>query len=89
MFPTIQSGFNSVFIGSDKKCSAQFLEATNMEGLEKRKRLADLVAFGCGFIVPNGVHVAVERRDGAFASVKIIDGEKAGKDGWVPVAWVK
>ena len=88
-FPTIQSGFTSAFVGSDKKCSAQFLEAAGMEGLEKRKRLADLIAFGCGFIVPNSTHVTVERKDGSFALVKMIDGDKTNQSGWVPVSWVK
>jgi hypothetical protein len=88
-FPTIQSGFTSAFVGSDKKCSAQFQEAVGMEGLEKRKRLADLITFGCGFIVPNLTHVAIERKDGSFALVKMIDGDKANRSGWMPLSWVK
>ncbi len=88
-FPIVESGFTSAFVGSDKKCSAEFLEAAAMEGLEKRKRLADLVAFGCGFITSNGAHATVIVKDGKFALVKMIDGDKQGQSGWVPVGWLK
>jgi hypothetical protein len=60
-----------------------------MEGLEQRKRLADLITFGCGFIETPGVHARKITTNGAFALVSLIDGGHAGKDGWVPAAWLK
>lgn len=88
-FPTLESGFSSAFVGSHKKCSAQFLEATAMEGLEKRKRLADLISFGCGFTAGNSNHVTVGSKDGNFAVVTLMEGPHSGRSGWVPSSWIK
>ena len=87
--PILDNGAETIFIGSDKRCAEQFIEATKMEGLEKRKRLADLMTYGCGFITTARVHVAVETRAGAFALVRIAHGSNEGKSGWVSVTWIK
>jgi hypothetical protein len=88
-FPILQNGSPVAFIGSDRKCSAQFVEAAAMEGLEKRKRIADLIVYGCGFTVDTGTHVSVTQKDGAYALVKVIEGGHDGKSGWVPISWLK
>jgi hypothetical protein len=86
--PIVDSGMVSVFVASDRKCSEQFVDALKMEGIEKRKRLADLVTYGCGFLVDPGMHVSRIREDRAFCEVRVANGKKLGS-GWVPCAWVK
>ena len=55
--PMIVSGGESIFLGSDRKCAEQFQQALAMDGLEKRKRLADLISHGCGFIAASPARV--------------------------------
>jgi hypothetical protein len=88
-FPMLNTGTPSAFIGSDRKCAAQFQEALGMEGLEKRKRIADLVSYGCGFLAENPVRVSPGQRDGAFVFVTMMDGKQLSKNGWVPTTWLK
>jgi hypothetical protein len=87
--PLVRSGTPIAFIASDRRCAEQFQEAVTMEGLEKRKRLADLVAYGCGFIVDSPVHADLVQKQGGFALVKLANGNYAGKSGWVPASWVR
>jgi hypothetical protein len=87
--PLVSSGTPIAFIASDRKCAEQFQEAATMEGLEKRKRLADLIAYGCGFSVDSPVHADLVQKQGGFALVKLAHGNYAGKSGWVPAAWVR
>jgi hypothetical protein len=87
--PALSNGSEAVFIGANAKCSDQFVEALRMEGLEKRKRIAELIAFKCGFLVDNGTHVELLRRDGARAVVKMAEGERLGASGWVPTTWIR
>jgi hypothetical protein len=87
--PTLSSGFEEVFVGSDRKCAQQFMEALSIEGLEKRKRIADLVSYGCGFTVPAGTHVKLSQNSGQFVQVSVVEGRYSGKFGWVPSAWMK
>lgn len=60
-----------------------------MEGLEKRKRLTELVEYGCGFIAEGPVRAEIVRKDAAFMLVKLANGRDSGKSGWVPAAWIK
>jgi len=87
--PVLFNGSEQIFVGSDRKCSQQFIEALSMEGLEKRKRIADLVSYGCGFTVPAGTHVKVSQKAASFVEVSIVEGQHNAKSGWVPVGWVK
>ncbi len=87
--PALINGNESIFIGSDKRCAEQFVEATRMEGLEKRKRLADLISYQCGFIVKTGTRVVVKSRNSDFVLVEMADGENVGKSGWVAGSWLK
>ena len=87
--PVLFNGSEQIFVGSDRKCSQQFIEAISMEGLEKRKRIADLVSYGCGFTVPAGTHVKVSQKAASFVEVSIVEGQHNAKSGWVPVGWVK
>ncbi len=95
--PRLFNGFEEIFISADRKCAQQFIEAQSMEGLEKRKRLAELLQYGCGFSVISGTRVDVLRTMEGFAEVFILTDlsavsrspASAQKSGWVPVAWVK
>ena len=60
-----------------------------MDGLEKRKRMSDLVAYGCGFLADSPVHVELVQNDSAYALVRLAEGKEDGRNGWVPVAWMK
>lgn len=87
--PLLNSGAQAVFLGSDRKCAQQFQDAVAMEGLEKRKRIADLITYGCGFVAQSPVRVVLLQRDGGFAKVTLGDGKDEGKSGWVPAAWLE
>ncbi len=88
-FPVLFNSNEAVFIGSDQKCSDQFVQALSMDGLEKRKKLADLLAYGCGFLVPSKTHVEAVQRDATHTLVRPLEGTVTGKVGWVPSTWVK
>lgn len=87
--PTLISGTSVAFMGADRKCAMQFQDALRMDGLEKRKRLADLVSFGCGFLADVPMKVQVVQKEGDYVLVNLADGKQNGKSGWVPVSWVK
>ncbi len=87
--PVISNGNAAIFIGSDRKCSEQFVQAMSMDGLEKRKKMAELVTFGCGYLVDAGIHVKRLAADAAYCRVEPAEGKQAGKSGWVPCSWVK
>jgi hypothetical protein len=88
-FPTLENGAEAIFIGSDRKCSEQFVQAMSMDGIEKRKRIADLVSYGCGFVDSRGVHVKRVRNEGAYCQVSPIEGKHQTESGWVPCSWVR
>jgi hypothetical protein len=88
-FPILNSGTPSVFVGADRKCSEQFVQAMSMDGLEMRKRLADLVSYGCGFIEESGSQVVRARADGVYCQVRFVDGKHQGEYGWTPCSWVE
>lgn len=87
--PRLKNGNAAIFLGSDRKCSTQFVQAMSMDGLEKRKKVAELVSFGCGYLVDAGVHVRRLATDAAYCRVEMAEGKQAGKSGWVPCSWVK
>jgi hypothetical protein len=87
--PLLVSGTAFAFLGSDRKCAQQFQEALGMEGFEKRKRITDLVSYGCGVLVDAPVRASVGRRDGLFVVATVADGKFEGKSGWVPTGWLK
>jgi len=77
------SGADLHFVGYDKKCVDEFLDASSMEGLAKRKRIAELISYQCGFIENDGVPVDVLAREGKHVRIRIRDGHNTGKVGWV------
>jgi hypothetical protein len=88
--PTLDSRAAVVFLGTDRKCAVQFREAVDsMDGLEKRKRMADLVSYGCGFITGGPVHVKVGGFDANYVLVELAEGTQQGKRGWVPIEWIR
>jgi len=87
--PRLFNGAEAIFVGSDRKCEQQFVETIPMDGLEKRKRLAELVSYGCGFIANAGTHLTVIQSSGGYSYVVVEDGNQAGKSGWVVSSWVK
>jgi tetratricopeptide (TPR) repeat protein len=94
--PILNGGSSVAFLAADRKCAEQFQKAFSMEGLEKRKRLAELVQYKCGLVVDTPVHLAklpvetVEaiQHKATYTSVTIAEGESKGKSGWVPTSWV-
>ena len=87
--PVLCNGNDQVFVGSDQKCSEQFVQALSMDGLEKRKRVADLLTYGCGFLVKDQTHVEIVEKRVGYLLIKPVEGPKIGKSGWVPTAWIK
>jgi len=87
--PLLSSGGTTAFVGADRKCAQQFQEALALDGLEKRKRIADLVTYGCGFIADSPVRVTTTPQRGEYVLITIADGNQTGRSGWVPVLWVK
>lgn len=87
--PTISNGNASIFLGADRKCSEQFVQAMSLQGLEKRKKVAELVTFGCGFVVDAGAHVKRLEASTGYCRVSAAEGKQQGRPGWVPCGWVK
>ncbi len=87
--PTLDNGNVAVFLGSDRKCSEQFVQALSMDGLEKRKKMADLVTFGCGYLEDRGSRVKRIQADSTYCLVTPAEGKHEGKPGWVPCSWLK
>jgi len=87
--PKLDSGTGPVLLGADKKCLDQAIEASKMEGLEKRKKIAELAGYGCVFTVDRLPPVRVEGAEGGFSRVTPIDGPKAGHTGWVLSSWLR
>lgn len=87
--PTVGRDTAPVFVGSDKKCTSEFIAAEKMEGLEKRKKIADLLAYGCGFIANPGAHVTPEHRVEDFVFITIENGPQIQKHGWIHSSWLK
>ncbi len=86
--PSVNSVSTSVFLGSDRKCAEEFQQALSMEGLEKRKRIADLIGYGCGFLADSPVRAETIRREGDYIFVKLVDGKRQGQSGWIPSSWL-
>ena len=87
--PTVTNGNVAIFLGADRKCSEQFVQALSTDGLEKRKKIADLVAYGCGYLTDAGIHVKRLEVDSTYCRVAPAEGKQVGKPGWVPCNWVK
>ena len=87
-FSTILSGRVGAFVASDPTCSQEYVQALTTSGLELRKKISDLVRYDCGFFTTSGVHAKVLERRSAKALVKLLDGDQAGRTGWVPASWI-
>ena len=87
--PKLDNGNVAVFLGSDRKCSEQFVQALSMDGLEKRKKIDELVRFGCGFLEDRGARVKRIQADSNYCLVAPAEGKHEGKPGWVPCSWLK
>ena len=60
---TTKPGFHvSGFIAKDEGCFKDYLETQKLAGLALRKRLAELLEYGCGFVVERPEAVAVALR---------------------------
>lgn len=53
------------------------------------KDMANLVATGQAWLVPDRTGVRVINRDTGVREVTILEGDYAGKSGWVPAEWVR
>jgi hypothetical protein len=81
--PKLQVPGEQVFLAADSKCLEETIAASRMDGLEKRKRLQELVSYGCVELVEGGVPVMVLEKQLNAVRVRIMDGESEGKTGWV------
>jgi hypothetical protein len=87
--PQLVSGRVHAFLGSDRKCAEQFQQALTMDGLEKRKRIADLLSYDCGILVDDMVHVSpIGFLVSGYRLVSVEEGNDRLKRGWVPESWV-
>lgn len=59
------------------------------EGLEGRKRLAELVTYKCGVVFDAPVHALVRSRESPYAQIELLEGKTQGRAGWIPEAWLK
>lgn len=72
-----------VIIASDRKCHQQFEAALSMDGLDKRKRIAELIAYSCGWIVTGPAHVYSQGQVADLTKVSIAEGAHLGRQGLV------
>jgi len=49
--PILNTGSAVAFLASDRKCAQQFQQAFSMDGIEKRKRIAELIQYQCGSVI--------------------------------------
>jgi len=49
--PILKTGSSVGILASDQKCAQEFQQVPLMEGVEKRKRIAELVQYECGSII--------------------------------------
>lgn len=87
--PKLDSGAAAVPVAADRKCLDQTMAALGVEGLESRKRIAELVKYGCIFTVPRLTPIDVLKADGRYSLVGVAAGGSAGKQGWVATDWIK
>jgi hypothetical protein len=79
--PHLSGATDKVPVAVDAGCLADMRKARSLEGLERRKKIAELLAYGCIFMAPSGTHVrATKRADGSYA-VDLEDSAMAGKSG--------
>jgi len=76
-------------LAADSKCLEETIVANRMQGLEKRKRLQELVSYRCIELLEGGVPVMVLEKRPNSLKVRIMDGESEGKTGWVLPQWVR
>ena len=79
--PHLSGATDKVPVAVDAGCLADMRKTRSLEGLERRKKIAELLAYGCIFMAPSGTHVrATKRADGSYA-VDLEDNAMAGKSG--------
>ena len=49
--PLLNTETSVAFLASDRKCAQQFQEVFSMEGIEKGKRIDDLIHYHCGVLI--------------------------------------
>jgi hypothetical protein len=87
--PTVVNDMALMFFGADRKCAEEYSAALSMDGLAKRKKLAELVAFGCGFTEKQNMHVLQVGKEQGFCLVRLVEGDHYDKQGWVQCGWIK
>jgi len=85
----LDSGASAVPVAADPKCLDQTIAALEAEGLESRKRVAELMKYGCIFTVPKMTPVDVLKSEGRHSFVGVAAGVSVGKRGWVATEWLK
>ncbi len=85
----VDSGSSVGLLAADTKCAAELKEAMSLQGLEGRKKLAELVTYKCITTYDSPIHAVEIGRDETWAQVRIIEGPASGKSGWVPSVRIK
>jgi hypothetical protein len=71
------------FVASDQQCLSDYVTAVKAGGLEMRKRIAELIAYKCGYVVAAGTYVSTVSKSAGGVRVKIERGPNTGMTGWV------
>jgi hypothetical protein len=87
--PKLHNGSDLVILGADRKCLQQAIDTGSMDGLEKRKRISELISYQCIFTAPDGTPVQIKSTEAKQREVVIIDGPLSGKSGWVLESWLR
>jgi hypothetical protein len=82
--PMVSSGAKQTFVASDKKCAAQFQEAAGIEGIEGKKKLAEIILL-CGYMVDSGTKIESYQMEGEYGFVSVFESDIKG---WVPRKWI-
>ncbi|HLV96325.1 MAG TPA: hypothetical protein VKS44_14130, partial [Candidatus Acidoferrales bacterium] len=87
-YPKLVYGSQRVPVAADEKCLKETVDAINEGGLEGRKKIPELLEYGCLFTVKSNTPVRLVKRASNNSFVTVMDGAHQGKSGWVLSEWV-
>lgn len=76
-------------VASDLGCLRDAEAVLGEEGLEARKKLSELISYGCIFVPPVLTPVVRLGSEGNAVWIKIADGDYEGRVGWVRKSWLE
>lgn len=83
--PKLEGPFQSLLVSSDLKCATEYKSAVEEGGLTGRKRVQEMLVFGCGKAVPGGTRVRVLKAASEYVNVEVAEGgvELQKVKGWI------